>query len=348
VFQIATNIGYTNYEEQVPLLSGIARAAGRPVTYTHPQSPDWREAVGLLDAANRDAEVDLKAQLLPRPVGMLVGLSVTANPFCMNPTYLDLKDLPLEQRVAEMAKPEVRAAILGEAGGEAANPLISLARRYDRLFVTGDTVNYEPPAEASIAELARQRGQAPEEAAYDELLKDGGKALMLMTMGNYEAGSLDWMEPMLDSENVVIGLGDGGAHYGMVCDASYSTFSLAYWARDRPHGRRPLEEIVRRLSRDTALLVGLEDRGLIAPGHRADLNVIDHDRLSLHTPEVVADLPGGGKRLDQRADGYVATLVHGRIIMRGGVPTAERPGRLIRGAQTARVAKDQAVGQAAV
>jgi N-acyl-D-aspartate/D-glutamate deacylase len=336
VFQMVTDVGYTTYAEQVSLLTHIARAAGRPVTYTHPQSSDWREGLALLKAANREDGVELKAQLLPRPVGMLVGLAVTANPFCMNPSYLRIRGLPLDRRVAEMRRPEVRAAILGETGEQPANPLILMARRYERLFTTGATVDYEPPASRSIAELARARGQTPDETAYDELLKEDGKALMLLTMGNYEEGSLDWMEPMLDSEEVVLGLGDGGAHYGMVCDASYSTFSLTHWTRDRDHGRRTIEEMVHRLAREPALLVGLDDRGLLRPGHRAHVNVIDYDRLSLHKPEVVADLPAGGKRLHQRADGYVATIAHGQVILRDGEPTEARPGRLIRGKQCVR------------
>jgi N-acyl-D-aspartate/D-glutamate deacylase len=172
--------------------------------------------------------------------------------------------------------------------------------------------------------------------AYDELLRDDGQALLLLTLGNYEECSLDWMEPTLDSPNVVLGLGDGGAHYGMICDASYSTFALSYWARDRKHGRRTVEEMVRRLTREPAELMGLVDRGLVAPGYRAHLNVIDHERLRLGKPQVVADLPAGGRRLHQRAEGYVATIVDGVVITRNGEATAARPGRLVRGGQVTR------------
>ncbi len=337
VFQMVTDVGYTTYEDQVPLISGIAAAAGRPLTYTHPQSSDWRRGIALLDEANRKPGVNIKAQLLPRPVGMMLGLSVSAHPFCTTASFLAIKDRPLDEIVAEMRKPEVRAAILAETAGEPTNPLVAFSRRFDRLFVTGrDRIDYEPGFEKSIAGLAQTQGRTSEEVAYDELLKDDGKAMLLLGIGNYEDCNLDWMEEMFASDNVVLGLGDGGAHYGMICDASYSTFSLTHWTRNRARGRLSVESMVHRLTRQPALLVGLEDRGLIAPGHRAHLNVIDYDRLDLHRPTVIHDLPAGGRRLSQFADGYVATIAHGKVIGRNGQPTSERPGKLVRGAQQPR------------
>lgn len=336
VFQMVTDVGYTTYAEQIPLITRIAAAAGRPLTYTHPQSSDWHHGIELLDAANRTPGVDIKAQLLPRPVGMMLGLSVSANPFCTTRTYLAMKDLPLAARVAEMRKPDVRAAILGDAAGDPTNPLVGFSRRFDRLFTSGATIDYEPSPETSVAGLAAAQGRTPEEVAYDELLKDDGHSLMLLGIGNYEDCSLDWMENMFASDNVVLGLGDGGAHYGMICDASYSTFSLTHWTRDRSHGRLTVEDMVHRLTRQPAMLVGMADRGLVAPGHRAHLNVIDYDRLALHKPTVISDLPAGGRRLNQLADGYVATIVHGTPIIRGGELTSERPGKLVRGDQVAR------------
>ena len=338
VFQMVTDVGYTTYEEQVPLLTAIAAAAGRPLTYTHPQSKDWRRGIELLDEANRKPGVNIKAQLLPRPVGMMLGLSVSAHPFCTTQTYLAMKDLPLAARVAEMRKPEVRAAMLAENAGESTNPLVNFSRRFDRLFTTGAAVDYEPAYEQSIAGFAAAQGRAPEEVVYDELLKDDGKAMLLLGIGNYEDCNLDWMEEMFASDNVVLGLGDGGAHYGMICDASYSTFSLTHWTRDRVHGRLTVESMIHRLTRQPAMLIGLEDRGLVAPGYRAHLNVIDYDKLALHKPMVISDLPAGGQRLSQLADGYVATIAHGKVIIRDGKATQERPGKLVRGAQTPRPA----------
>jgi N-acyl-D-amino-acid deacylase len=336
VFQIVTNVGYTPYEEQLPMMKRLAAVAGRPLTYTHPQLGQWREALRLLDEANEQPGVNIKAQLLPRPVGMMLGLSISAQPFCMTPTYLRIKDLPLAERVAEMRKPEVRRAILSEEPIDPTNPLIGFVRRWDRIFATGRTVDYEPPLDTSIAQLARSRGRTPGEVAYDELLKEEGKSLLMLTIGNYETGNLDWMEEMFGSGNVVLGLGDGGAHYGMICDASFTTFALSYWTRDRPRGRLAIEDVVYRLTREPAILMGLEDRGLVAEGYRASLNVIDYDKLRLHKPQVVADLPAGGKRLHQLADGYVATIVNGCVIARDGKATPERPGRLIRGRQSPR------------
>jgi N-acyl-D-amino-acid deacylase len=336
VFQIVTNVGYTPYTEQLPLLKRLAAVAGRPLTYTHPQLAEWRDALRLLDEANEAPGVNIKAQLLPRPVGMMLGLSVSAQPFCMTPSYLRIKDLPLAERVAEMRKPEVRRAILGEEPTDPTNPLIGFVRRWERIFATGRTVDYEPSLDKSMAELARAQGRTPGEVAYDELLKEEGQSLLMLTIGNYETGSLDWMEEMFGSGNVVLGLGDGGAHYGMICDASFTTFALSYWTRDRSHGRLSIEDMMHRLTREPASLMGLEDRGLVAEGHRASLNLIDYDKLRLHKPKVVADLPAGGKRLHQLADGYVATIVNGRVIARDGKPTAERPGRLLRGRQSPR------------
>ena len=333
VFQIVTNVGYTPFEDQLPLLEHLASVAGRPVTYTHPQTAQWRKALQLLDAANKRPGVNVKAQLLPRPVGMMLGLTVSAHPFCMTATYRRIKDWPLAARVAEMRKPEVRAAILSETPADPSNPLIGFVRRYDRVYATAATVDYEPAANCSMAGLGLAQGRPPDEVAYDELLKEDGNSLLMLTLGNYEEGSLDWMEPMLGSDNVVLGLGDGGAHYGMICDASFTTFALTYWTRDRTHGRLPIADVVRRLTREPSLLMGLDDRGLLAPGFKANLNVIDYDKLRLHKPRVVADLPAGGKRLHQQADGYVATIVSGRVISRDGKPTLERPGKLLRGQQ---------------
>jgi N-acyl-D-amino-acid deacylase len=336
VFQIVPNVGYVPYIDQLPLMERISKAAGRPLTYTHAQLANWREALTLLDESNEKPGVNIKAQLLPRPVGMMMGLTASAHPMCMTPTYLAMKDLPLEERLAEMRKPEVREAMTTEEPLNPTNPLVGFTRRYDKVFLAGNRINYEPPKSRSVAEIAKAEGRSPEDVVYDELLKDDGHRLLLLAIGNYEEGSLDWCETMLDSDNVVLGLGDGGAHYGMICDASFTTFALTHWTRDREQGRLTVEDMVHRLTRQPAQLIGLEDRGLVEAGYRANLNVIDYDKLDLHNPRVVADLPAGGKRLHQLADGYVATIVAGKVIVRNGKPTDERPGQLIRGAQAPR------------
>jgi N-acyl-D-aspartate/D-glutamate deacylase len=198
------------------------------------------------------------------------------------------------------------------------------------LFPLGDPPDYEPPRERSVAAIAAREGRDAEAVLYDLMLGDDARELLLYPVLNFDGGTLDAVYEMLRHPGTVLGLGDGGAHCGIVCDATMTTFTLTHWVRDRRGARLPLEFAVRRLTADNAALFGLRDRGLIRPGLRADLNVIDFDRLRLRRPEIAFDLPAGGKRVLQRADGYVATLVAGEVVMREGVPTAARPGRVLR------------------
>jgi N-acyl-D-aspartate/D-glutamate deacylase len=199
----------------------------------------------------------------------------------------------------------------------------------------GDPPDYEQPLDQSIAARAQRLGVAPEAYVYDLMLERGGRNNLYVTLCNYEHGSLDSSLDMMRHPGAVLGLGDGGAHCGTICDGSHPTFMLTHWVRDRSRGERlPLSTVVQWLARDTARTVGLFDRGVIAPGYKADLNVLDFDRLRLHAPEVAHDLPGGGRRLVQRADGYAATIVSGAVVHRRGVPTGALPGRLVRGPQS--------------
>ena len=182
---------------------------------------------------------------------------------------------------------------------------------------------------------AQARGVSPQEEAYDRLLEDDGHAMMFVALSNFANNSLDTIGDLIRRDDVVLGLGDGGAHYGMICDASYPTFVLAHWARDRASGRLSVPEAIRMLTAVPARVGGLFDRGRIAVGYKADLNVIDHAGLTLHKPVIIHDLPGDGRRLDQSAEGYVATIVSGEVIAENGVPTSARPGKLIRGRQSA-------------
>jgi N-acyl-D-aspartate/D-glutamate deacylase len=272
------------------------------------------------------------AQLLPRPIGLIIGLQLSANPFVLYPSYRAIADLPLAERVAEMRKPEVRARILADKAGHG-HPLMAVAQMWDWIFPLGDNPNYEPDPSDSIGARARACGIDPREEAYDRLLDDDGEAILLVTLSNLENNSLDTVGELLHRDDVVLGLGDGGAHYGMICDASYSTYFLTHWARDRKSGRFEVPEAVRRLTSVPARVAGLGDRGRIAVGYKADLNVIDHAALRIHKPVITRDLPAGGRRLDQTADGYVATIVSGEVIAENGVPTDARPGKLIRGRQ---------------
>jgi N-acyl-D-amino-acid deacylase len=205
-----------------------------------------------------------------------------------------------------------------------------MVRNFETMFELGDPPDYEQAPERSIAARARVLGIRPEELAYELLLAGDGTRMLYLAMANFADGGLSAVGEMLRHPDVIPGLGDGGAHCATICDGSYSTFLLQHWGRDRPAGRLPLPMIVHGLSRATALTVGLQDRGLVAAGMKADLNVIDFDALALHPPELAHDLPGGGRRLVQRATGYVATVLNGRIVYRNGLPTGELPGRLVR------------------
>jgi N-acyl-D-aspartate/D-glutamate deacylase len=204
---------------------------------------------------------------------------------------------------------------------------------WDWIFPLDDNPNYEPNPSDSIGARARAKGVNPMEEAYDRLLDDEGHAMLLVATSNLQDNSLDIVGELLRRDDVVLGLGDGGAHYGMICDASYPTFLLAHWARDRASGRFSVPEAVRELTSVPARVAGLADRGRIAVGYKADLNVIDHAALRLHKPVISHDLPAGGRRLDQTAEGYVATVVSGQVIAENGVPTDARPGKLVRGRQ---------------
>jgi N-acyl-D-aspartate/D-glutamate deacylase len=328
--------GYANVLQQV---FDAAQDNGLPVTFTlatgNAGDPIWPDAITLIEKYNSVATPDtaITAQMFPRPIGLVIGLELTGNPFVFYPSYREIADLPLAERVAEMRKPEVRQRILADHPAGDGHPLLYLAQAWDWIFPLTDNPNYEPDASTSIAARARARGVSPMEEAYDRLLDDDGHAMLLVAMANFENNSLDTVGRLMRRDDVVLGLGDGGAHYGMICDASYPTFLLAHWARDRTSDRLEVPEAVRMMTSVPARVAGLADRGRIAVGYKADLNVIDHAALRLHKPVITHDLPAGGRRLDQTADGYVATIVSGEVIAENGVPTAARPGRLVRGRQ---------------
>lgn len=315
----------------------VARKTGRPLTYTllqfnAPEISDlWRE---IMDEVERDRAdgVDIRPQVFNRPVGNILGLDASFNPFCMHPYYVEhLRGLPHKELVAEMRKPEVRARLIVPEG-EMLHPYRSTMRRFDEMYPMGEFADYEPDPSTSIEATARARGVTPDEVAYDYLLEQGGTAKLLVALSNFAAGNLDATLELMKREDTVLALGDGGAHYGIVCDATYTTYTLSHWARDRRRERLDLSTAVSMLTGRPASLHRFRDRGLIAPGMKADLNIIDMDRLKLYSPTMVYDLPKGGKRLAQRADGYVATLVSGVAIRREGEDTGARPGRLVRDA----------------
>ena len=299
-----------------------------------PATPFFLDALTMVEKANANGG-DITAQIFPRPIGLVLGLELSGNPFVMYPSYQEIAGLPLDERVAEMRKPEVRQRILSDRPGSDGHPLMFAAQAWNYMYPLGDPPNYEPTPSDSIGARARAQGVSPLEVAYDRLLDDDGHAMLLVTLANFRDGSLDTVAELVRREDVVLGLGDGGAHYGMICDASFPTYMLTHWVRDRASGRLSVAEAVRELTSVPARVAGLADRGRIALGYKADLNVIDAAALRLHKPVVANDLPAGGRRLDQTADGYVATVVSGEVIAEHGVPTDARPGRLIRGRQPA-------------
>jgi N-acyl-D-aspartate/D-glutamate deacylase len=318
----------------------LVEKSGRPLSFSllegalGPLSYRWAEILDWVAAANGEG-LPMKGQVLGRAIGLVFGHELTLNPFYSVESYRALSHLPFDERIAQLRRPEVRARVLGEPiDSNPSNVLGRMVRDFAGMFLLGDPPDYEPASETSIAAEARRRGVSPESLAYDLLLERDGRNLLYYAIANYAHGSLDSCLAMMQHPGSVLGLGDGGAHCGTICDGSAPTFMLTHWARDRRRGERlTLPWIVSALSRNTARAVGLLDRGLIASGFKADLNVIDIDRLRLHPPEVTYDLPTGGRRLVQRAEGYAATIVSGAIVYRDGKPTGALPGRLVRGPQ---------------
>jgi N-acyl-D-aspartate/D-glutamate deacylase len=326
--------------EQLRFLRAIAQTSGRPVSFSMVQAPNrapaWPEFLAGLEAAH-DEGLEIRTQFIPRPVGFLFGLDLTLHPFAFHPSFRAVEHAPLTEKVKAMRDPEMRRRLLSEKSDDP-NPAFKAAvDDVEWLFTLGDPPNYHPAAEDNIAARARRAGQDPMAAIYDELLQDEGRAILYRPSANRVGDHFELMGPdLIAHPHAVLGLGDGGAHYATICDASYSTYFLTHWARHPdPAKRVGLAQAIAMLTRKPAAAVGLDDRGAIGAGRKADLNVIDFDRLRLHPPRTAHDLPAGGRRLTQKADGYEATVVSGQITYRDGAPTGALPGRLVRGAGAA-------------
>jgi N-acyl-D-aspartate/D-glutamate deacylase len=326
---------FRGWDGEFDIMAEVVKSCGRPATYTlacgNEGPPTWRGAIAKMEAANA-AGASITGQVMPRPIGLIAGLDLSVHAFALSSSYRRIAHLPLAERIAAMRDPELRRAIVSETP-EAGHPLAALGRNWRWMFPLDDPPDYSPPPERSVAAMAAAHGCTPEELVYDAFVESEGKAMFLAALGNFENGKLDAAHEMLTHPDCVPGLGDGGAHYGAICDASYSTFLLTHWARDAKERRIELPQAVHMLSAKAARAVGLGDRGVLRIGAKADINVIDLDRLRLHRPEIVYDLPAGGRRLDQRATGYDATIVSGEIIRRFGEPTDALPGKLVRGAR---------------
>ncbi len=323
-------------DAEFAMLRRLVAASGRPMTITvlerDAKPQEWRRLLDHIAAANA-AGARMTGQVLGRPTGIMLGFEISQHPFVACPSYQAIAHLPFPERIVALRQPDLRARILAE--DVAGDAMGSRVRSWDRIFPLGDPPDYEPPAARSLGARARAMGADPAALAYDTLLENAGRTILYRPLSNYAHGNLETAREMMTHPNTLLGLGDGGAHVSVLCDASAPTSMLTHWTRDRPSGRFPVEWAVRRLTRDNALAIGLADRGLLAPGLKADLNVIDYDHLTLHAPRVVYDLPAGGRRLMQDADGYVATIVSGVVTARGGAPSGALPGRLIRGSTAA-------------
>jgi N-acyl-D-aspartate/D-glutamate deacylase len=325
-------------DKEVAWMRRLSAEIHRPVSFALSQHEvdrdQFRRVLALCREANR-AGSHLTPQVGSRPTMLLIGHQ-TFHPFSNRPTYKRLEALPLQEKVAKLRDPEIRRRILSEAN-EATDPRLAVVMALienglHKIFPLGDPPDYEPAPEKSIAAIAAREGRDPFEVLYDQMLELGGRQLLMLAILSYCDGDLEALREMLEHPDSAFGLGDGGAHCGAICDASMTTFLLTHWARDRKRGKKlPIEWAVRKMTRDTAELYGLRDRGVLAPGKRADLNVIDWERLQLALPELVRDLPAGARRLVQRARGYEATVVAGQVAWRDGEHTGALPGRLVRG-----------------
>ena len=330
-------------EVEFPILRQVAEQSGRPISFTLLDVPNqpgegWRYHLEGLEQAARDG-LTMRGQVAPRPVGMFFGLDLSLHHFSSHPSYKPIAGLPLAERVAIMRDPAFRAKLLAEQPEDSNPTTLMLIAAFRGTYQWDDAPNYEPQRDDRVDARAEAAGLSLDEYAYEALLRNDGRAVFYLPAANYTEGNLRSVREMLGSPHTVMALADGGAHYGLICDASFPTYFLQRWVRDAaPDERIDLPDAIAELTGKSAALVGLTDRGRIAVGMKADLNVIDMDALKLHVPTIEYDLPAGGKRMHQKADGIVATVVSGQVTYIDGVHTGALPGRLVRRGELAQAA----------
>ena len=331
----------TDYTKaEMATMRALVEATGRPLSMTVQQPeplPDrWREMAAWVDGCVADG-LPMKTQVAARPIGVLQGLTASLNPLILCESYRQVAALPLPELVAALRDPERRSRIIAEHAARSADGMLSeLVNGFHKLFPMGDPVDYEPPASTSIAAVAAASGRNPVEVVLDLLVERDGNQLLYMPLFNFAKGNLDDVREMLLAPNSLMGLSDAGAHCGAISDGSMTTTALALWARDRTAGPTlPLELMVHHITQRTANHVGWFDRGVVAPGMLADLNLIDMGALAAHPPTIVRDLPAGGRRLMQTASGYRHTFKSGVETFSDGEHTGSMPGSLVRGGRTA-------------
>ncbi len=334
VLQVNSDFGPGEFEA----LDAAARLAGRPLScllvQVDAQPKLWRETLDQIHAVRAQGR-EANAQVGSRPIGVIMGLETTAHPFVAHPAWRELAKLSPAERYARLSSDaDLRRRLVEEPNGD--GPRAFMAEAFHKMFPIGERPNYEPQSGESVKAIAERTGRTPQQVALETIMDRGGKGLLMLPFENYAHGSLDVVHEMITDPATVLGVADGGAHVGVICDASSPTSLLTLWGRDRTHGPRlPLEFLVAKQTRGTAEAYGMLDRGLLAPGHKADINVIDFEALALKRPEVVYDLPAGGRRLVQRATGYRHTFNSGVETVSNDELTGARPGTLVRGAQKA-------------
>ena len=337
VFEMASDM--VGADATMEWMIKLSTETGLPITFAMAQTdnqPDaFRHVLERVRTYNANG-AHLVPQIPGRPTGMLMGLQSSLHPFITHPSYREIAHLPLDERVATMRDPQFRARILAEEPSVKDRVTLYLITNFAKYFALGDPPNYEPERETSVAARAAREGKPAAELTYELMLERDGRELLYMPFANYSDYNFDALREMLTDPITALGLSDGGAHCGLICDASMPSYLLTHWVRDRTRGERlPIELAVKRQTSDTAKFYGLKDRGVLAPGMKADVNVIDLDGLRLHPPEMVFDLPAGGRRLVQHVDGYKYTVVSGEVTFEDGKQTGAMPGKLIRGPQPA-------------
>jgi N-acyl-D-aspartate/D-glutamate deacylase len=336
------NSDFDDEDYELRWMRKVARETGRPVwflltdRYSDPQR--WRRLLKAVHAARAEG-LPLMAQMAGRPIGVMMGIGTALNPFTVRPSYKALEHLPIEEQRRRLRDPQMRARILADVPSDAEIEKLAqfrqvVAKKFDKFFVMGNPPDYEPGPEKSVAAIAAKEGRSPEEVAYDYILEEG--QYLYFPVVNYVTGDHGPIFEMLNDPACLLGLSDGGAHCTSIVDAGVPTFMLTHWARDRKRGPMlPIEQLVKRQTSETAEFFGLNDRGRLAPGLRADVNLIDFDRLQVQKPEIVHDMPANGRRFIQRVDGYEMTLCAGTPIFERGEHTGALPGRLVRDGQGA-------------
>ena len=341
VFEVASDLAPE--EDELSWMRQIGRETGLPVTFAclqnNEDSSQWKRLLAAVEE-DRAAGGTLTPQVAQRPAGVLFSWESSGHPFILHAGYQTVASLPLSERVTALSDPELRREILDNPPDLSELPEVftrSLVA-WNHMFPLGDPIDYEPGPEKSIFAIAERQGVTPEELAYDTMLEGAGKGIIYMPLLGYSDGDFEALREMMLHPNAIFGLSDGGAHCGIICDASMPSYLLTHWARDRTRGARiPIEKLVHNQTQRTAHFYGMRDRGLIAEGMKADINIIDFDKLTIHPPEMVYDLPASARRLVQKVDGYRYTLCSGEIIRQDNKDTGAMPGKLVRGPQSASV-----------